>query len=226
MAMMLAAACEKVSHSVVAARSGKYEFICWSDGSLTVEDWRYQFTQDNTLDHVALPANVVRTLRKFMNVERVVKFLEHPIPFDNATPTHERMYSADEFCSNVEMCDALQHEFVCHRDGTTTLDHWMFSPSGCNPDFDNCQLPLEASRALRSFLNREQVMLAIGVNVCCAECGAIGPRENAIEYGRLVEDANGEYKDDQGRCYRLAGQEYECHACLDIEIANTPDIVA
>jgi hypothetical protein len=158
MATMLAVA-PVLTSEVVSQRSGKYEFIAWADGEVTIEDARYQFHLDESaLDHVCLPANVVRTLRTFMNSERVIKFLDNPRPIDEGEP---ECYVSCARMAYYELKQALSYEFLVFADGVLTLEHLLWSILRENK-LDHAEMQVEDARALRDFLNTEPVMLAIG----------------------------------------------------------------
>jgi hypothetical protein len=52
-----------------------HELIAWTDGTVSIQHWQYQLTQDATLGHVRLNLNEARALRNFLNSEVVMQAL-------------------------------------------------------------------------------------------------------------------------------------------------------
>lgn len=51
------------------------EFIAWEDGTLSIDDWLYHYTGDDTLAHANLTNSQARALRKFLNKPAVKETL-------------------------------------------------------------------------------------------------------------------------------------------------------
>jgi hypothetical protein len=61
--------------SVKVKHTDHHELIAWTDGTVSIQHWQYQLTQDATLGHVQLSLNEARALRNFLNSEIVMQAL-------------------------------------------------------------------------------------------------------------------------------------------------------
>ena len=67
---------EPVFTSEANKSADQHEFTVWSDGTLTIEDWRFQYDLDMTRDHVKLTKNQARALRNFLTSAGARLFLD------------------------------------------------------------------------------------------------------------------------------------------------------